>query len=83
MSLLRERKRYMIRGPKNDGIKCLDMILPVPNLNLTHFLLLAQQNDLNVLLRPGPYICSEWDNGGLPWWLLKYDGIQIRTYDMT
>jgi beta-galactosidase len=54
-----------------------------PHLNLTHFLLLAQQNNLNVLLRPGPYICSEWDNGGLPWWLLKYDGIQVRTYDTT
>jgi hypothetical protein len=25
--------------------------------------------DLLVLLRPGPYICAEWDFGGLPWWL--------------
>ena len=33
------------------------------------FIRLAQNLDLLVLLRPGPYICAEWDFGGLPWWL--------------
>jgi beta-galactosidase len=30
------------------------------------------------IVRPGPYICSEWEFGGLPWWLLKYDNIELR-----
>ncbi|KAK9836149.1 hypothetical protein WJX81_004982 [Elliptochloris bilobata] len=37
--------------------------------DLDRFLDLAQKNDLQVLLRPGPYICAEWDFGGFPWWL--------------
>jgi beta-galactosidase len=36
---------------------------------------------LNVILRPGPYICSEWEFGGLPAWLLKYNGMAIRCAD--
>ena len=33
------------------------------------FIRLAQKLGFLVLLRPGPYICAEWDFGGLPWWL--------------
>ncbi|KDD75891.1 glycosyl hydrolase [Helicosporidium sp. ATCC 50920] len=33
------------------------------------FLSIAHELGLYVLLRPGPYICAEWDFGGLPWWL--------------
>jgi beta-galactosidase len=35
-------------------------------LNVTAFVEMAQEEDLFVILRPGPYICSEWDFGGLP-----------------
>ncbi|KAJ8025197.1 Beta-galactosidase [Holothuria leucospilota] len=49
--------------------------------NLTHFLSLAQQTGLLVILRPGPYICAEWDFGGLPAWLLKNTSIALRTSD--
>jgi beta-galactosidase len=35
-------------------------------LNISQFLKIAQEEDLFVILRPGPYICSEWDFGGLP-----------------
>jgi beta-galactosidase GanA len=35
-------------------------------LNLTHFLEMAREEDLLVILRPGPYICAEWEFGGLP-----------------
>jgi beta-galactosidase len=45
------------------------------------FCRLAQQNGLWVILRPGPYVCSEWDGGGLPWWLLKNPTIKLRTQD--
>lgn len=35
-------------------------------LDLVTFIRIAQEEDLFVILRPGPYICSEWDFGGLP-----------------
>ncbi|MBO7742324.1 MAG: beta-galactosidase, partial [Victivallales bacterium] len=33
---------------------------------------------LKVILRPGPYICAEWDNGGFPGWLLAVPGLRLR-----
>ena len=45
------------------------------------FCRLAQQLGLYVILRPGPYACAEWDMGGLPWWLLQHEGIQLRSTD--
>lgn len=33
-----------------------------------------------VLIRPGPYVCAEWDAGGHPWWLLK-ENLALRTTD--
>ncbi len=38
----------------------------------------AQQEGLNVILRPGPYVCAEWELGGLPSWLLKDRGMVLR-----
>ena len=34
-----------------------------------------------VILRPGPYVCAEWEMGGLPWWLLKKKDIRLREDD--
>jgi beta-galactosidase len=45
------------------------------------FCRIAQEEGLWVILRPGPYSCAEWEMGGLPWWLLKDDDIQLRTRD--
>lgn len=45
------------------------------------FCRLAQEEGLWVVLRPGPYVCAEWDGGGLPWWLLKNPDIKLRTAD--
>uniref|UniRef100_A0AAX7SVU8 Beta-galactosidase n=1 Tax=Astatotilapia calliptera TaxID=8154 RepID=A0AAX7SVU8_ASTCA len=49
--------------------------------DLEHFLKLAQDIGLLVILRPGPYICAEWDMGGLPAWLLKKKDIVLRSTD--
>ena len=38
----------------------------------------AQRQGLNVIVRPGPYVCSEWEWGGFPYWLANIPGIQIR-----
>ena len=42
---------------------------------------LAQQHDLDVLLRIGPYICAEVNYGGFPAWLRDVPGVQIRTWN--
>uniref|UniRef100_A0A671UKL3 Beta-galactosidase n=1 Tax=Sparus aurata TaxID=8175 RepID=A0A671UKL3_SPAAU len=49
--------------------------------DLGHFLQVAQDVGLLVILRPGPYICAEWDMGGLPAWLLNKKDIVLRTSD--
>jgi beta-galactosidase len=41
--------------------------------DVAEFLREAQQEGLYVVLRPGPYVCAEWDLGGYPAWLLKDD----------
>ena len=40
-------------------------------LNVTRFLEMAREEDLLVIFRPGPYICAEWEFGGLPRYWLK------------
>ena len=47
------------------------------------FIDLAAELGLFVILRPGPYICAEWDMGGLPWWLLERDDALVRCSDAT
>ncbi|XP_055616987.1 beta-galactosidase-like [Toxorhynchites rutilus septentrionalis] len=50
--------------------------------NLEQFIRIAEEEDLYVILRPGPYICAERDMGGFPYWLLtKYPNIKLREYD--
>lgn len=46
--------------------------------DLRHFIKLAHSIGLYVILRPSPYICAEWEFGGLPYWLLKYPQLKIR-----
>ncbi|XP_071372742.1 beta-galactosidase-1-like protein 2 [Centroberyx affinis] len=48
-------------------------------LDLKAFISLAAELGLWVILRPGPYICAEWDLGGLPSWLLQDKHMQLRT----
>uniref|UniRef100_A0A8C2K7E2 Beta-galactosidase n=1 Tax=Cyprinus carpio TaxID=7962 RepID=A0A8C2K7E2_CYPCA len=49
--------------------------------DLEHFLQLCRDIGLLVIMRPGPYICAEWDMGGLPSWLLKKKDIVLRSSD--
>lgn len=50
--------------------------------DLVAFLELCQELGLDVVFRPGPYICAEWDFGGLPWWLLNQsDPVPLRSSD--
>src|ERR1035438_9409439 len=51
------------------------------NLDLGAFLQAGQEERLFVLLGPGPYVCSEWDLGGLPSWLLANEQMKIRSRD--
>ncbi|XP_074201436.1 beta-galactosidase isoform X2 [Camelus bactrianus] len=49
--------------------------------DVEHFIQLAHKLGLLVILRPGPYICAEWDMGGLPAWLLEKKSIVLRSSD--
>ena len=49
--------------------------------DVAEFIREAKQEGLYVILRPGPYVCSEWEFGGFPAWLLKDPDIRVRSTD--
>ena len=51
------------------------------NNDIAAFVRQAQKNGMYVIVRPGPYVCAEWEMGGLPWWLLKKKDIKLRERD--
>lgn len=55
----------------------------VDGWDIVRFIKLVQKMDLHLIVRPGPYICAEWDFGGLPAWMLHDPNMQIRTSTYT
>ncbi|MBA2942972.1 beta-galactosidase [Paenibacillus sp. CGMCC 1.16610] len=51
--------------------------------NIERFITLAGELGLHVIVRPSPYICAEWEFGGLPAWLLQYTYMKLRCMDAT
>jgi beta-galactosidase len=51
------------------------------NRNIAEFIRICKAEGMWVLLRPGPYVCGEWDFGGLPSYLLKIPDIKVRCMD--
>jgi len=51
------------------------------NRNIAEFIKICQEEGMWVLLRPGPYVCAEWDFGGMPPYLLKNPDLKVRCMD--
>ncbi len=49
--------------------------------DLGRFLDLVAAEGLHAIVRPGPYICAEWDGGGLPGWLLADPDVGVRRHE--
>ncbi|MEB0259985.1 beta-galactosidase, partial [Undibacterium sp. 5I1] len=47
-------------------------------LDLARFLDLIAAEGMYAIVRPGPFICAEWDNGGLPGWLFRDPDVGVR-----
>src|SRR4029453_8192094 len=48
--------------------------------DVVHFIQIADEVGLLVIVRPSPYICAEWEFGGLPSWLLKEKKMRLRCF---
>jgi len=51
------------------------------NRDLAQFFRLVQAEGMWLIIRPGPYVCAEWDLGGIPPWLLRIPDIKFRCMD--
>ncbi|MDE3253858.1 MAG: beta-galactosidase [Bacteroidota bacterium] len=51
------------------------------NHDVAAFIRICQEEKMWVLLRPGPYVCAEWDLGGIPSYLLSIPDIKLRCSD--
>jgi len=84
----------ILRESKQAGLNCIETYVfweghePEEGLynftgryDLGYFLDLCQEFGLYVILRIGPYICAEWNFGGLAWWLIRKEEMVTRTYN--
>ena len=51
------------------------------NKNIAEYIKIAQEEGLFVILRPGPYVCAEWEFGGYPWFISNIPNMVIRGYN--
>jgi beta-galactosidase len=51
------------------------------NRNISRFITIAAEEGMWVIIRPGPYVCAEWEFGGIPPYLLRHPDIKIRCMD--
>ncbi|MFC3808938.1 beta-galactosidase [Terrabacter sp. MAHUQ-38] len=92
--LPRQEWRRRLEQVRDSGYHCVDVYLPWNFHELAPgewsfdgrgdaaaFLDLAAEVGLMVIARPGPYICSEWDGGGLPAWLGLDPDLRVRQND--
>jgi|GEM_PF-245556 len=90
----REHWRERMTQLKSFGYNCIDVYFPWNyhepeqgvwdfdgEKDIAAFLQTAKDVGLWVVARPGPYICSEWDGGALPAYLLAVDGMKLRDHD--
>lgn len=83
--------RKRLRAAKEAGLNCIETYCfwnahePRPgqfnfkgDLDLRRFVELCGEEGLWCIVRPGPYICAEWDFGGLPTWLHRIEGMKLR-----
>ncbi|WP_371825296.1 glycoside hydrolase family 35 protein [Paenibacillus soyae] len=66
---------WNVHEPK-EGAFCFEGIA-----DLERFVRLAGELGLYVIVRPSPYICAEWEFGGLPAWLLSDSDMRLRCFD--
>ena len=73
------------------GLNCIETYIPW-NIHEPHkgefcfegicdfekFIDKVNDHGLKLILRPGPYICAEWDNGGIPAWVCGLEGVELR-----
>ncbi len=52
------------------------------NHNIAQFIRIVQDEGMFLILRPGPYVCAEWEFGGLPSYLLAVPDIKVRCMDL-
>ncbi len=51
------------------------------NRDISRFISIAAEEGMWVIIRPGPYVCAEWEYGGIPPYLLRSPGIKVRCMD--
>lgn len=89
-----EQWEARIQAVRALGYHCLDVYVPWNHhevhpgqydftgpKDLSAFLDLAAKHELMVLVRPGPYICSEFDGGALPARLSTIPGLRVRQFE--